>query len=145
MNIDTIKNGYVIDHITAGNAIKIYRLLDLENIGCQVALITNAKSKKTGTKDLLKIGELIDINLDKIAFIDPDVTINIVKNNKIIEKKKLEITEKLVNVCYCNNPRCITSTERNLNQIFNLTNKKDKIYRCNYCETELEKDKFIFQ
>ena len=144
MNIDTIKNGYVIDHITAGNAIKIYRLLDLENIGCQVALITNAKSKKTGTKDLLKIGELIDINLDKIAFIDPEVTVNIVKNNKIIEKKKLEIPEKLVNVCYCNNPRCITSTERNLNQIFNLTNKKEKIYRCNYCETILEKDKFIY-
>ena len=134
MNIDTIKNGYVIDHITAGNAIKIYRLLDLENIGCQVALITNAKSKKTGTKDLLKIGELIDINLDKIAFIDPDVTVNIVKNDKIIEKKKLEIPEKLVNVCYCNNPRCITSTERNLNQIFNLTNKKEKKYRCNYCD-----------
>ena len=144
MNIDTIKNGYVIDHITAGNAIKIYRLLDLENIGCQVALITNAKSKKTGTKDLLKIGELIDINLDKIAFIDPDVTVNVVEDNKIIEKKKLEIPEKLVNVCYCNNPRCITSTERNLAQIFNLTNKKEKIYRCNYCETILEKDKYIY-
>jgi len=145
MNIDTIKNGYVIDHITAGNAIKIYRLLDLENIGCQVALITNAKSKKTGTKDLLKIGKLIDINLDKIAFIDPNVTINIVKNDKIIEKKKIEIPEKLINVCYCNNPRCITSTERNLNQIFNLTNKDKKIYRCNYCEALLEKDKFIYQ
>ena len=144
MNIDTIKNGYVIDHITAGNAIKIYRLLDLENIGCQVALITNAKSKKTGTKDLLKIGKLIDINLDKIAFIDPNVTINIVKNDKIIKKKKIEIPEKLINVCYCNNPRCITSTERNLNQIFNLTNKDKKIYRCNYCEALLEKDKFIY-
>lgn len=144
MNIDTIKNGYVIDHITAGNAIKIYRLLDLENIGCQVALITNAKSKKTGTKDLLKIGKLIDINLDKIAFIDPNVTINIVKNDRIIEKKKIEIPEKLINVCYCNNPRCITSTERNLNQIFNLTNKDKKIYRCNYCEALLEKDKFIY-
>ena len=144
MNIDTIKNGYVIDHITAGNAIKIYRLLDLENIGCQVALITNAKSKKTGTKDLLKIGKLIDINLDKIAFIDPNVTITIVKNDKIIEKKKIEIPEKLINVCYCNNPRCITSTERNLNQIFNLTNKDKKIYRCNYCESILEKDKLIY-
>ena len=144
MNIDTIKNGYVIDHITAGNAIKIYRLLDLENIGCQVALITKKKKKKTGTKDLLKIGKLIDINLDKIAFIDPNVTINIVKNDKIIEKKKIEIPEKLINVCYCNNPRCITSTERNLNQIFNLTNKDKKIYRCNYCEALLEKDKFIY-
>ena len=83
--------------------------------------------------------------MDKIGFIDPDVTINIVKNDKIIEKRKIEIPEKLVDVCYCNNPRCITSTERNLKQIFNLTNKKEKIYRCNYCETILEKDKFIYQ
>ena len=119
MNIDTIENGFVIDHITAGNAIKIYRLLDLENLNTQVALITNVKSKKTNTKDLLKIGKLIDINLDKIAFIDPDVTINIVKNNKIIEKKKLSLPEKLKNVCKCNNPRCISQTERNLPQVFN--------------------------
>ena len=138
MNIDTIKNGYVIDHITAGNAIKIYKLLDLENIDCQVALITNVKSKKSKTKDLLKIGRLIDINFDKIAFIDPDVTINIVKNDKIIEKKKLEIPEKLINVCKCNNPRCITSTERGLDQIFNLTDKDKKIFRCAYCETSLK-------
>ena len=143
MNIDTIKNGYVIDHITAGNAIKIYRLLDLENIGCQVALITNAKSKKTGTKDLLKIGKLIDINLDKIAFIDPNVTINIVKNDKIIEKKKIEIPEKLINVCKCNNPRCITSIERGLDQVFQLVNTEKKSYRCEYCESILEHDKFV--
>ena len=144
MNIDTIKNGYVIDHITAGNAIKIYRLLNLEKLDLVVALITNVKSEKTKTKDLLKIGKLIDINLDKIAFIDPDVTINVVKNNKIIEKKKLELPEKLINVCKCNNPRCITSTERNLDQIFNLTDKDNKIYRCNYCETMLEKDKLLY-
>ena len=98
MNIDTIENGYVIDHITAGNAIKIYRMLDLEELDCQVALITNAKSQKTGIKDMLKIGSLIDINLDKIAFINPDVTINIVKNEKIIEKKKLDfdVIEKIL-------------------------------------------------
>ncbi len=144
MNIDTIENGYVIDHITAGNAIKIYRLLNLENIDCQVALITNVKSKKTKTKDLLKIGKLIDIDLDRIAFIDPYVTVNIVKNNKIIKKQKLELPEKLVNVCKCNNPRCITSIERNLNQVFNLTDKDKKIYRCHYCESTLEKDKFLY-
>jgi aspartate carbamoyltransferase regulatory subunit len=144
MNIDAIKNGYVIDHITAGNATKIYRLLNLENSGSQVALITNVKSKKSGTKDLLKIGELIDIDLDRIAFIDPDVTINVVKNNKIIEKKKLELPEKLINVCKCNNPRCISQTERYLDQVFNLTDKNKKIYRCNYCETMLEKDKFLY-
>ena len=144
MNIDTIENGYVIDHITAGNAIKIYRMLNLENIDCQVALITRAKSKKTKIKDLIKIGSLIDIDLDKIAFIDPEVTINVVKNNKIIKKQNLELPKRLVNVCKCNNPRCITSIERNIDQIFNLTNKDKKIYRCNYCETILEKDKFIY-
>ena len=144
MNIDTIENGYVIDHITAGNAIKIYKLLDLEKLNSQVALITNVKSKKTKTKDLLKIGELIDINLDKIAFIDPNVTVNVVKNNKIIKKQKLELPEKLVNVCKCNNPRCITSVERNLDQVFNLTDKENKIYRCSYCESTLEKDKFLY-
>ena len=138
MNIDTIKNGYVIDHITAGNAIKIYRLLDLENIGCQVALITNAKSKKTGTKDLLKIGKLIDINLDKIAFIDPNVTINIVKNDKIIEKKKLELPKKLVNVKTCKNPRCITSIEHGIDHVFILTDPINKIYRCMYCEMKID-------
>ena len=144
MNIDAIKNGYVIDHITAGNATKIYRMLDLDKPDLQVALITNVKSKKTGTKDLLKIGKLIDINLDKIAFIDPNVTINVVKNNKIIEKKKLELPEKLINVCKCNNQRCISQTERYLDQVFNLTDKDKKIYRCNYCETMLEKDKFLY-
>ena len=143
MNIDTIKNGYVIDHITAGNAIKIYKMLDLDKLDCQVALITNAKSNKMKTKDILKIGALIDINLDMIAFINPEATINVVKNEKIIEKKKLEIPERLVNVCKCNNPRCITSSERNLDQIFNLVDKKNKVYRCYYCESALEKDEFI--
>lgn len=138
MNIDTIKNGYVIDHIKAGNAIKIYNMLGLDKLNCQVALITNAKSNKTKTKDIIKIGSLIDINLDKVAFINPDVTVNVVKNEKIIEKKKLEIPKRLVNVCKCNNPRCITSSERNLDQIFNLVDKENKVYRCYYCESALQ-------
>lgn len=142
MNIDTIENGYVIDHITAGNAMKIYELLKLNEIDCQVALITNAKSKKTKIKDLIKIGKLIDLDFDKLAFIDPNVTVNIVKNNNIIEKRKLELPKKLINVTKCKNPRCITSTERNLDQIFNLTNKEKQIYRCEYCEMSLEKNKF---
>jgi aspartate carbamoyltransferase regulatory subunit len=138
MNIDTIKNGYVIDHIKAGNAIKIYNMLGLDKLDCQVALITNAKSNKTKTKDIIKIGSLIDINLDKVAFINPDVTVNVVKNEKIIEKKKLDIPKRLVNVCKCNNPRCITSSERNLDQIFNLVDKENKVYRCYYCESALQ-------
>lgn len=140
MNIDTIKNGYVIDHITAGNAIKLYKLLDLEKLDCQVALITNVRSKKSGKKDLIKIGKLIDINLDKIAFIEPAVTVNIVKDDIITEKKKLEIPSKIVNVCKCKNPRCITSVEKGLDQVFNLTNKEEKIYRCIYCDTILDKE-----
>lgn len=138
MNIDTIENGYVIDHITAGNAIKIYKLLKLDNLNCQVALITNAKSTKTKVKDLIKIGKLIDIDFKKIAFIDSNVTVNIVKNDEIIEKKKLELPEKLINVAQCKNPRCITSIERDLDQIFNLTDKENKIYRCEYCEVKLD-------
>lgn len=139
MNIDTIENGYVIDHITAGNAMKIYELLNLNKLDCQVALITNAKSKKTKIKDLIKIGKLIDIDFEKLAFIDPKVTVNIVKNNVIIEKRKLELPEKLVNVAKCKNPRCITSIERDLDQVFKLTDKEKQTYRCIYCEMSLEK------
>ena len=135
MNIDTIKNGYVIDHIKAGNAMKIYELLNLGSLNCQVALITNAKSKKTKVKDIIKIGELIDIDLNKLAFIDSNITINVVKNNKIIEKKKLELPKRLVNVHKCNNPRCITSSERDLEQVFILS--EDGVYRCMYCENTL--------
>lgn len=139
MNIDTIENGYVIDHITAGNAMKIYELLNLNKLDCQVALITNARSKKTKIKDLIKIGKLIDLDLEKLSFIDPNITVNVVKNNVIIEKKKLELPEKLVNVAKCKNPRCITSIERDLDQVFKLTDKEKQTYRCIYCEMSLEK------
>ena len=139
MNIDAIKNGYVIDHIKVGNAMKIYDVLNLNELDCQVALITNAKSKKTKVKDIIKIAKLVDIDFDKIASIDPNVTINIVKNNKIIEKKKLELPRELINIYKCKNPRCITTIERGLDQIFVLTDKENNIYRCKYCETNLEK------
>ena len=139
MNIDAIENGYVIDHITTGNAMKIYEVLELNKLDCQVALITNAKSKKQGVKDLIKIAKLIDIDFDKLAFLDPDVTVNIVRNSKIVEKRNLVLPEKLVNVTRCKNPRCITSTERDLDQIFNLKNKEKQLYRCAYCEMSLEK------
>ena len=139
MNIDAIKNGYVIDHIKVGNAMKIYDVLNLNELDCQVALITNAKSKKTKVKDIIKIAELVDIDFDKIASIDSNVTINIVKNNKIIEKRKLDLPRELINIYKCKNPRCITTIERGLDQIFVLTDKENNIYRCKYCETNLEK------
>ena len=137
MNIDTIENGYVIDHITPRKAMEIYSLLELDKLECQVALITNAKSNKTKIKDIIKIGKLIDIDLDKLAFIDPNVTVNVVKNNIIIEKKKITNPEVIVNVTKCTNPRCITSIERDLDQIFILTDKETNTDRCKYCESRL--------
>ncbi|MBR1540447.1 MAG: aspartate carbamoyltransferase regulatory subunit [Clostridia bacterium] len=138
MNIDSIKNGYVIDHIKAGNAMIIYDALGLRELDCQVAIISNAKSKKTGKKDIIKIDENIDLDLDKLGFLDPEVTVNIVKNDEIIEKKKLSLPEKIINVAKCKNPRCITSIERDLDQIFILTDKEKQVYRCKYCESSLK-------
>ena len=138
MNIDSIKNGYVIDHIQSGNAMKIYDLLKLNELDCQVAIITNAKSKKTGKKDIIKIDRDIEIDLDKLGFIDPNVTVNIVKDNVIVEKRKLRLPEKVVNVAVCKNPRCITSIEKSLDQVFNLTDREKQVYRCKYCEMSLK-------
>lgn len=139
MNIDSIKNGYVIDHIQAGNAMKIYELLSLNELDCQVAIITNAKSKKSGRKDIIKIDRDIEIDLDKLGFIDPNVTVNIVKDDKIVEKRKLSLPETIVNVAKCQNPRCITSIEKSLDQVFNLTDRENQVYRCKYCEMSLKK------
>lgn len=139
MNIDSIKNGYVIDHIQAGNAMKIYDLLNLNELDCQVAIITNAKSKKSGRKDIIKIDRDIEIDLEKLGFIDPNVTVNIVKDDNIVEKRKLTLPERIVNVAKCQNPRCITSIEKSLDQVFNLTDRENQVYRCKYCEMSLKK------
>lgn len=138
MNIDSIKNGIVIDHIKAGKAMEIYDALNLKNLDCQVALITNARSKKTGKKDIIKIDQNIDINLEKLGFIDPHITVNIVKDDKISDKFHLELPEKIVNVAKCQNPRCITSIEKDLDQVFILTDKEKNVYRCKYCEMSLK-------
>ena len=139
MNIDSIKNGYVIDHIKAGNAMQIYDLLKLNELDCQVAIITNAKSKKSGRKDIIKIDRDIEIDLEKLGFIDPNVTVNIVKDDTIAEKRKLSLPERIVNVAVCKNPRCITSIEKSLDQVFNLTDRENEVYRCKYCEMSLKK------
>ena len=138
MNIDSIKNGYVIDHIKAGNAMQIYDLLKLNELDCQVAIITNAKSKKSGRKDIIKIDRDIEIDLEKLGFIDPNVTVNIVKDDTIVEKRKLSLPERIVNVAVCKNPRCITSIEKSLDQVFNLTDRENEVYRCKYCEMSLK-------
>ena len=136
MNIDAIKNGIVIDHITAGLGMKLYDLLGLESLDCSVAIIKNVNSPKLGRKDIIKIDADIPINRDVIGYVDPGATVNRIRDGVTIEKKKLELPEKLVNVLFCKNPRCITSTEQELKHVFKLTDRKNRIYRCLYCETK---------
>ena len=138
MNIDSIVDGYVLDHIQAGKAMEIYDLLNLNELDCQVAIITNAKSKKTGRKDIIKIDQEIPIDIDALGFIDPNITVNIVKNSEIVEKRKLRLPEIVVNFTECKNPRCITSIEKGLDQVFVLTDRENKTYRCKYCEMSLK-------
>ena len=134
MTIDPIKNGIVIDHITAGLGMKIYRLLGLDTLDCSVALITNAQSTKMGRKDIIKIDSDFDVNTDILGYVDPGVTVSIIRDSKLCEKKTVELPETLVNVLKCTNPRCISSTEQELDHVFRLTNKEERVYRCIYCE-----------
>ena len=136
MNIDSIKNGIVIDHITAGKGMKIYRLVGLETLDCSVALIENVTSRKSGKKDIIKIDSDFDVDTDILGFVDPDVTVNMIKDGKIVEKKTIELPHELTNVLKCKNPRCISSTEQELPQIFRLTDRDHRVYRCLYCEAK---------
>ena len=138
MNIDSIKNGIVIDHIQAKKGMEIYELLNLNELDCSVAVITNAKSKKMGRKDIIKIDKDFEVNIDMIGFLEPNITINIVKDDKIVNKFHAELPEKIVNIAKCQNPRCITSEERELDQVFILTDKENQTYRCKYCEMSLK-------
>ncbi len=139
MNIDSIKNGYVIDHIKAGKSLEIYKYLNLGDLDTQVAIIKNAKSKKTGKKDIIKIDENTNIKLDILGYLDPNITINKIKEGKIIEKFHPSLPEKLVNIVKCKNPRCITSIEQELPHICELTDRENGIYRCKYCEEKIER------
>ena len=139
MNIDSIKNGYVIDHIKAGKSLEIYKYLNLGDLDTQVAIIKNAKSKKTGKKDIIKIDENTNIKLDILGYLDPNITINKIKEGKIIEKFHPSLPEKLVNIVKCKNPRCITSIEQELPHICELTDRENGIYRCKYCEEKVER------
>lgn len=135
MNIDSIENGYVIDRIPAGKAMQVYDILNLSKLSCQVAIITNAKSKTTSKlKDIIKINDLISLDLDSISYIAPDATVNVIKESKIVEKKTLTLPKMLENVIKCPNPRCICNNE-SIKHIFKLTDDKGT-YRCLYCETK---------
>ena len=138
MNIDSIKNGIVIDHIQAKKGMEIYELLELAKLDCSVAIITNAKSKKMGKKDIIKIDKNINLDFDILGYIDSNITINIIKNDIRVAKYHVQLPDEIVNVVKCKNPRCITSIEQELDQVFVLTNREKKIYRCKYCETSKE-------
>ena len=136
MNIDGVKNGIVLDHIKAGKSMMVYKLLGLDKINSCVAIIQNADSSKYGKKDIIKIDELINLDYDVLGYIDSNITVNIVKDGKMVGKKHLELPAELKNVVKCKNPRCITSVEQEIVQIFRLKNAEKKVYRCAYCDAE---------
>ena len=138
MNIDSIQNGVVLDHIKAGKSMEIYKFLGLEKLDCSVAIIKNAPSKKQGRKDIIKIDSEMDLDLNILGFIDPEITVNIIKDGVLAEKKHLTLPDTIRDVLRCKNPRCITSVEQELPHVFRLTDPLKATYRCLYCETKAE-------
>lgn len=136
MNIDGVKTGIVLDHIQAGKSMQIYKLLKLDKLDNCVAIIQNASSEKYGKKDIIKIDQLMDLDFDVLGYVDSNITVNIVKDGKLHEKKHLTLPETLTNVIQCKNPRCITSVEQEIVHKFKLVDKDKKIYRCAYCDAE---------
>jgi len=134
LNVDTIKNGLVIDHITAGMGIRIFEYLGLDKAPFCCALIMNVSSKKSGKKDIIKVDNIINIDYSVLGFIDPNISVNVIKDEEIVRKIKMELPERVENVIKCKNPRCITITESYVPQIFHLVNKDKKQYRCEYCD-----------
>ena len=135
MNIDSIQNGVVIDHITAGNGMRLYSLLGLDSLDVSVAIIKNVVSRKMGKKDIIKIDSLTSVNLDLIGYVDPGATVNIIRDGVLVKKLTLDTPDRLVNVIKCKNPRCITSCEQELPHVFRLADREKREYRCIYCET----------
>jgi len=138
MVIGQITDGIVLDHITAGRGMEIYRALGLGNLGCTVAMINNAESTKMGRKDIIKIGKIIDLDFTVLGYIDPGITVNIIREGKLVKRDHLTLPERLVNVLKCKNPRCITSSEQELDQVFRLTDPKTRTYRCVYCDSKVK-------
>ena len=134
MNIGHIENGIVLDHITAGNGMNIYNVLNLGKLDCTVAMIRNAESNKIGSKDIIKIGKVIDLDFTVLGYIDPGITVNIIRDGEVAEQRHVALPQKVVGVIKCKNPRCITSVEREIVHEFKLTDPVKKVYRCIYCE-----------
>ena len=139
MIIGQIKDGIVLDHITAGQGKRIYDILNLSKLNCTVAMIERAESPKMGSKDIIKIGQVLDIDFDVLGYIDPDITINIIRDGQVTERRKLTMPERVVGVLKCKNPRCITSVEQELVHEFKLTDPANRVYRCIYCEQKASK------
>ena len=140
LNVSSISEGFVLDHIQAGKSMDIYHYLRLDKLDCCVAIIKNARSNKMGKKDIMKIECPIDISdLDILGFIDHNITINIIQNDKVVEKKRLELPKEITNVIKCKNPRCITSIEQELEHVFVLTDPEKEVYRCKYCEEKYDR------
>ncbi len=136
MNIDEIKNGFVIDHIKAGQGMEIYKFLGLEHLDCPIAIIKNAYSRRMGRKDIIKVDTEKVLDLSVLGYIDPDVTVNVISGGVNVKKYHPELPLEIVNIVPCKNPRCITSTEQELPNIFKLTDRDTRTYRCIYCESK---------
>ena len=136
MIIDSIKNGIVIDHITAGKGMELYNILGLGDLDCSVALLKNVVSTKHGRKDIIKIDGVMELDWDLVGFVDPNITVNVIRDGEQVEKRQLKLPETITNVIRCKNPRCITSVEQELQQVFKLTDREKRVYRCLYCETQ---------
>ena len=137
LNIDSIYNGFVLDHIQAGRSMAIYHYLNLDDLDCQVAIIKNARSGKMGRKDIIQVeGPLDIVDFDILGFIDHNITVDIIKDGVLVEKRELRLPEKITNVLHCKNPRCITSIEQELDHVFVLTDRKNGLYSCEYCEEQ---------
>ena len=139
MIIGQIKDGIVLDHITAGRGMDIYRILGLGELDCTVAMIKNADSDKMGKKDIIKVGKVIDLDFDVLGYIDPGITVNVIEDGKLAKREKLTLPETVKDIIRCKNPRCITSTEQELRHEFRLVDRERKVYRCIYCESEAPK------
>ena len=136
MIIGQIRDGIVLDHITAGRGMDIYNILHLGELDCTVSMIKNAESEKKGKKDIIKIGQVIDINFDVLGYIDPGITVNIIRDGKLFKREHLTLPERVTDIIRCKNPRCITTTEQELKHVFRLANREKQIYRCIYCDSE---------
>lgn len=136
MRVDSVNNGIVIDHISSGKAMEIYSLLSLDDLDCTVAVLKNVPSSKMGRKDIIKVDCKMDINFDVLGYISPNITVDVIKDGEVEEKRHIELPETLTDILKCKNPRCITSTEQEIKHVFRLADREKRTYRCIYCDTQ---------